>query len=488
MAGLLVAGAARAEGPDGASPDAFVELEAGRAEHAAQLFAQRMASEPGNGLNMLGRVRALLVLDRWAEALDEARGFAAAHAGDAHVETGLAEALFRAGRLREVEPLLERLTASKLPPPRAMVLLARLREGQGRRAEAVTWMDRAVAVAPDDRWVLYWAAGTVSRRGDGVERLRRYLEHSAGDDPERIVGARGSLTALEMLGDRIVWRLTGDPERLELPIEPVWNTESGTIVGYVISVGLGAAGKPVRLLLDSGASGLYVVERIARKRGFTALADTRVVGGGGKGRHAMRRGLFPQVRLGELTFVDALASVGRHEVDPLGRYHGVISLGVLDGFQVEIDFAKRRLLALKSEGNSDVVGESYWSIDGQLLTAAATTRGREGLFLVDTGATRSALSETFVRGLPEARRGAPLALSGLGGSLSGVRQLHGVELRFQERNGVAQLAVMDLSLRSRMSGIEISGLIGLDLLAQGPLVLDTVGQRLRAGAVEHSGD
>ena len=64
------------------------------------------------------------------------------------------------------------------------------------------------------------------------------------------------------------------------------------------------------------------------KAGFAPLADQTTFAGGGDGRTPSKRGLLPEVALGALRFQDALVSTTTQELDPTGRYHGV--LGDLD--------------------------------------------------------------------------------------------------------------------------------------------------------------
>ena len=55
-----------------------------------------------------------------------------------------------------------------------------------------------------------------------------------------------------------------------------------------------------------------------------------------------------------------------------------------------------------------------------------------------------------------------------------MRRLDGVEIRFLgQTNEGGALRVLDLSTRSRLGGVEISGFIGLDLLAGRRVIVDS---------------
>ena len=458
---------------------AFALLADGDADSAAEVFTRLLAGKPDDGASIEGRVRSLLRLQRWRVALAEAREQAARLEDAVEVTSVLAEALFRAGRLDEIDAVLAPLATRDDAPGRALALLGRLREAEGRDAEAVELMRRAVEASPDDRDVLYWAAGATASRAGAAERLERYLELSPGDEPESIEAAEGWLDLMRLLGERPVWIPERRPERLEVPLQRIWDSVTGVTQGFVIRVRLGNEGKPVRLLLDSGAPGLYVIRRLSKKHGFEPLSEQAAFGGGGSGRHLTTRGIFSSVAIGELSFRDALATTNKQELDPTGRYHGVLGLAVFDGYRVTLDLENDRLLLdAPAEAPEALEGEPYWMASGQFLVKAAIDGPEPGLFLFDTGATRTLIDSSLAAEIEGARLGPGVALQGFGGRLPGARRLDGVVVAFQGLTTEGSVRAADLSMRSRVGGLEISGFLGLDLLDRSRLVVDTTRRRL----------
>ena len=432
------------------------------------------ASDPGS---VESRVLDLLDDDAWPQALDEAQKARAAWPAEPRVGSVLAACLFRAGRLDEVGPLLETLTAVDAPPSLAAITMARLRDAEGRQEDAARWVERALEAAPDDRRVLYWAADLAGNRARAIELLERYLTRSEGDFPERIESARGAVRSMRALGQRRVWVTETRPERVDVPLMPIWN-ESGRILAYVVTVRLGDRQKPVRLMLDTGEHGLVLVERIARKRGFEAIAETTIFGGGGNRRHKTRRGLFSTFAMGSLRFSDALAKTSVEEFDPTGRIQGVLGIAVFGGYRVTLDLAAKRLRLERPSEPLDA--EPYWWISGQMLTRAAVRDGPEGLFILDTGAVGTVVGNRVVDAVDQASFGGRAARRSFGGVVQGMRLVRGLEVLFAEfTTGRGSLVAQDFSLRSRLGGIEMSGLLGLDLLAGKRIVIDTVGQRVQ---------
>jgi tetratricopeptide (TPR) repeat protein len=422
-------------------------------------------------------VRSLIEEDRWQEALSLARARHKASPDDRQAASALGEALYRAGMLDEADELLTGLCSEPGASGRALATLGRLRGAQGRLDEAVDLMDRAVEAAPEERLVSFWAADYTSTRAEAVCRLQRYVELSEGDDPDRIEAAEGSLRLFRALGDREIWVPRERPKRVELPLATMKRTD-GRLLGHAIKASLGRSGKPLRLLLDTGSGGLFVTRRAARKRGFEPLAEETFFGGGGSKRHSSKRGIFSDFSVAGLAFSDALATGTDYRLAPEGQFQGLIGLSPFDGYRITLDLNKKKLLLDSGESLAD--GSEYWIISGQMLVRARVGEAHEGLFLFDTGATTSIVSESSVARVEGAREGDSARLRGYGGRVEGARIVHDLELSFQgHTTGSRPLTAVDLSMRSRLGGVEISGYIGMDILKRAVIIIDTRSRRIR---------
>jgi len=484
-----IAGPVAAAPADEAAPPARERAReaflAGQMEDAAEAWAELLRENPADGEAAEGRVRALIELDRHAEALREAREFHAAHPDSARAAASLGEALFRAGLFEEVDGLLTPVAEEADAPLRSLVILGRLRGAQGRYEDAAALLERAVAAAPEDRSVLFWAAEFAPGRAETIELLERYLLLAEGENPDRVEAARGTLRMLRELGDRQVWVVENRPARLEVPLERL-RALDGRTLGFVVKVGLGDAGKPVRLLLDTGSAGLFLVERIAKKRGFEPLTRETIFGGGGDQRHVSPRGLFSRFDLEGLRFTNALATTTEQEFERRGRFHGVLGLSVFDGYLVTLDLKRGRLVLDEEASGED--GAPYWTISGQLLVRASANEEYAGLFLFDTGATTTLLSAAFASGIEGVRFQEPARVLGFGGAREGARYVRGVRVGFLGLGGgPGPLPTVDLSRRSRLTGVEISGYLGLDLLEGSRIVVDTGARRLGFAATDQPG-
>jgi len=470
----FVASTITAEGT--ACEDAWGSLLAGQTEQAAEKFADLVKVEPLDACAVEGRVVALIELHRWREALDEAQTFHERGPEQTRVIAALGEALYRAGKLPEARELLTPLASGGAPPAAALALMGLVSVAEGKFDDAVGWMDGAVRIAPEDRRVLFRAAEAVKSRANAVERLERYLELCEGDDADRIEGARGRLRMLRALGDRPVWVVESRPDHVELPLQ-LLPLPGGGLLGAVVKARVGEKGKPVRLLLDSGSSGLFLVERMARKRGFEELSVETAFGGGGDKRHVSPRGLFDKFAVGELVFGDALASTTPVEFDATGRYHGVLGLSIFDGYRVTIDLSRGKLVLDLTDER--IEGASYWTVAGQMLVRAGSRDGQTSLFLFDTGATASVLDLDYAERAPGAKLHEGASLRGYGGAIGHALVVSGTRLTFQGFDtGDGSLRATDLSLRSHLGGVQLAGFLGLDLLGGRRIVVDTVARRV----------
>lgn len=436
--------------------------------------------ETGETATAAARVRALVVADKWREALDEAKRAVAAVPGDPDAVTALGEALYRAGHIEDAGRAVEPIVAGGAPPARALAVLGLVRSAQGRADEGAGLMDRALALAPEDRWVVYQAAGAAPSRAETVRRLERYLALSAGDDPDRIEGARGTIRTNKALGERPVWISTARPDRVEVPLRAIGDGAGG-ITGYVVEASVGE-GRKVWVLLDSGSGGLFVVERAVRKAAPEPLAEETIFAGGGSGRDSSKRALLPAFSLGGLAFKDAVITITPREIEPTGKYLGVLGLAIFDGYRITLDLKRGRLVLERDA--PPLEGDPYWEVSGQMLVETGAGQAR-GLFLLDTGASRSVVSTMFAESVPGSRIGPESPVRTYGGKVPDARAATGIALEFRGLPGSAKpKTAFDLTMRSRLAGVEISGFLGLDVLSGHVIVIDTVRRKIR-GQVSH---
>ncbi len=474
--GLLAPDAAAQTGSDEIDR-AEALLRACRAREAADAFSAILARSAGEERAIAGRIEAWIDADRWVEALDAAHGLGDRGREHGVLASAVGAALYRSGALEEAREVLARHAASGALTPRGLTVLGLIRLAEGGGAEATELMRRALASDPADARLVLRSAEATTTRAEAAERLARYLEIGALDDEDRREGARGTLRGLEALGERQVWRALAAPETIVLRLQPLVGP-SGVPAAWTVSARLGPKRRPVRLLVDTGSGGVFLVDRAARRGGFEPLSEETAFGGGGAGKHRSGRGVVPSFALDGLQFLDALVSTTSVELDPQGRYLGVLGPGVLDEYRWVLDLRGGRL-TLDHEVTEPVVGVPYWTVAGQILVSAAARGAPPGLFLLDTGATQSVLDFDYLARVPGAQVTDRAPARGYGGTISGVRRVENVQLELLGRaSRDPQLLAADLDTRSRLGGVEIAGYIGMDLLDGTVLVIDPRARRV----------
>lgn len=404
---------------------------------------------------------------------------------------------FRAGHVRAshrlaVSALRERPGSALAWDVLGRVLAARFLDAPAREA-----FRRALALDPDDPAALRGLALLADERPEKVRLLERYVAGAAdrGEPWDRVRAAREHLALLAALGDRPVFVL----ERADLPgtisLRPLPG-RPGRPRGFVLDAELGGR-RPEPLLLDTGASGLHVEARAARRAGFQPLSGATLVGGGGEGRHPVTWGILPVLGLGPVVYRDPLVSTTEASLERRGAYRGILGADLLGG--TRLLFRPRRpaltLVETTRPEVTDPLAADPWAVppgelpvlrvEGQLLVLLRYGAGRdrrEGLFVLDTGASRTILAEGAAAGLPGLRRGGggsrirayggetvpagrvPVLWIGAPDPSRPRAFLAGAELR--------DVPVVDPGPRAWLSGTRIAGWLGLDVLARAPFELD----------------
>ncbi len=314
---------------------------------------------------------------------------------------------------------------------------------------------------------------------DNVARL------ASPDQPERAAHAVAQRLIHERLEGRTPYRLASPYAAYRLALtgfRPTTSEENGILVAARIN-----GGKPLRLLLDTGARGILIDSRVARNLGLETIVESRLGGFGDTGVGGSRVALARTVAFGDLAFEECLVEVTDHRLT--AGADGVLGADVFERFRIGVD-PQARVLQLTpfEDATANPADRAHlgaqWSIPAVgfrnlLLVKSSVEGGKPGLFLVDTGAAFTAVSREYLP--PTVHSGYPVELQGAQGPLSGAFRVEAPlvfdvgGLPFVERAPLA----MDLRRLSQLEGIDIAGILGYSMLGQSPFTID-----LRNGVVE----
>ena len=320
---------------------------------------------------------------------------------------------------------------------------------------------------------------------EGQQHIDALQKYAAALDPIRdadeLSALREHIQFDQAVNGRDVLRLASAYQQTEVPIDAL---VVNRIRAYGVDVSIN--GHPVKLVLDTGASGILLSHAGAAAAGLTRLATATIRGFGNNTRPTGGfRGLAEHVRIGPLEYRDAIVNVADRDIPDVED--GLIGADVFSDFLVTIDFAARRLL-LKPfpnyrPGDTDpydaaVTRETrgftrVYRFGHMLLLPARVSGSREVHFVLDTGAARTLISYDLAEEVSKLKTDGRTGLQGLSGKVADVYQTGDLMLEFagfSQRN--LGMTSIDLWEQSRRLGTEISGFLGLPVLSLFRLTLD----------------
>lgn len=469
----------------------------GEFKAAAEAYAGLLAAAPSNdaqpprertaGLHSR-RAVAFAKRDDVPAALEAAEQAVSA-AGNAESLSVRALVRFRAGRFRAAKDDLDRVRSASEPGhPVANLVFARLALSEGRAADALVAVDKAVsgtcvlsqALRPDALTVRADALDELGRSSDAIASLDAALAASPRTNTLLLENLTAQLAFRRPLVDRRLYSVREPATTVELPIK---FADGLPIVMMSIN---GAPAVP--FIVDTGAGISVVFAKYAKQAGFVARDEPAYAGGvGGDGRVSFRYGLADRIGLGAIT-VDAVPMI---RIDwELPAIGGILGMPVLRRFRTTFDYPSS-VLRLEKPGSpapsKAAKASTPFRLVGQGLFVEATVNGKGPFnFELDTGAASPgipvddavAAAVGLVDNAPGVKKGRGQGAAGTQDTLihAGVRfewgGLPGTKLdaivqrispaRADRRNGESGL----------VSETEIEGLIGFAVLSPYAVTID----------------
>jgi aspartyl protease len=236
-------------------------------------------------------------------------------------------------------------------------------------------------------------------------------------------------------------------------------------VGLVIGARING-GPRLRLLLDSGAQNIVLDRRAAEKSGCSGGSDLDLVGAGVSIATVVKMRRAETVQVGDLTLRDVpLLIEDRSLADGI---QGAMPLSVFAGFLIRLNIPEKSLDLLPYPPETAEPAGALRSVaSNQLLFVKGTANERsEGYFLLDTGASYTAISRNLIRELRIPESMADRVPLQAGTAALDAPVLRGsVRLQFGSlKLETDPVVAVDLSASSRYHRLEISGLIGYPAL------------------------
>jgi predicted aspartyl protease len=232
-------------------------------------------------------------------------------------------------------------------------------------------------------------------------------------------------------------------------------------------------GPPFRLLLDSGAQCLVLDRRAAEKSRITGGTDLDLVGAGAPAATLAKMERAETVQVGGLVLRDVPVVIEKHKL--ADGIQGVLPLSMFAAFLIRLDLPAKRLDLLPYPAEPEQPEDAIATVSNHrlLFVKGAVNEKDEGYFLIDTGASYSAISETLARNLRISESLAERVPLQAGTAALNAPLLRGsVRLRLGSTPVATDSVVaVDLSTGSRYHHLEISGLIGYPALSASVLTV-----------------
>lgn len=292
---------------------------------------------------------------------------------------------------------------------------------------------------------------------------------------------RAHIASDKAAGERRLRQLASAYQHYDLKLLDLMNdpkTRRG--VGLTVEINQ----KKVKLLLDTGASGIAVSPKSAKKAGLEGLGEetSEARGVGDKPAGDSYSLLATEVKIGELKLanvpIQAFAGVSEGGAD------GLIGADVFRSFLVGIDFVHDRLsldpfteLPPDHWGDApDIPAPGFTRAMrlGNHLSLLTSVNNSEGhLFLIDSGSTQSLIDTNAARETTKTYGDDRTHLRGIQGAVQKVSRADTATLIFagfrQENSG---LIAFDMTKVGDSMGVGLAGILGMPVLSQLKLTID----------------
>jgi tetratricopeptide (TPR) repeat protein len=468
--------------------EARAELFAGRYQGASSLYSKLVAGEPGSGDAWYGMVRSELGLHHSHEAYATAEQALAKAPETAGAETAAGLAKYRQGELAKAEKHFRAALKIDSDYPGALRGLASIYSAVSKPKTARDLRLRAYRKSPDDPELILLYANTL-RGAEHVATLETALA-KFDSETEQARNLRVHIANDRALGDRKLKRLTSRYESSRLKLSLILDGPQHAR-GLAIRVTLNQK-ETVKLLLDTGSSGLSISPRLAQKAGLEVISgeSSEAKGIGDQKAAAEISYLASEVRAGDVVFADCPISVFRSAQS--ADFDGLIGADFFSRFLVTIDFPQREMLLeprmevpVDDEDRREPVDAGnpapgffrVYRFGDHLALQTKIEGGRPGdhsaLFLMDSGSTSNLIDTTTAKEAAGVSDDPHTTVKGIQGKVDKTSRADRISLSFAGFRQVnSDLIAINLEKMGDSMGVGFGGILGMPVLSNLAVTID----------------
>jgi predicted aspartyl protease len=470
---ILALAVCAAESPRDAALEAF---RGGNYAVAITLLETASASDPKDDGTAAALLSALIAENRYDKALELGAKLKAQFPDSAEAISARGDLAFYVGRMNEASQLFKE-SIKKKETGRANFGLYRVLRSASYFRTARLMLLRGYEVDHNDAalmraWigVLPWA------------RRKLLLEQMIKDHPdmdrEVIDGMRTGLAIGEELDGAPENVLQGEPLDIALPMEAALFSMN-RVQGWTLKFSMNG-GKPLRLLIDTGASGIIINRTTADKNELERLGGFQSHGIGDQGSRLSHVSIADTCAFGPLRYKNCVIKIIEQKNVVGGD--GLIGTDFFAQYLVELDFVQHKVRLTpqpkrpaSEQGYDRSVTAGFtpvFRVGHLLLIPTRVNESEEGLFLLDTGASLSNIDSTFAGKSTKVRNEEILRVQGIEGKVKNVYSAERALLefaRFRQRN--VDLPAFDLN-SGRHGQVRMAGVIGMPVLSMFRFTID----------------
>lgn len=328
--------------------------------------------------------------DLYEDALDSA-GAAVERCpdrADGHVLKG--DALYRRGDFEQAERHYRRSIEVDPNTAAGHFGIGRILRTRGKYGEAGASFSRAAALDPDEPKYLRVLANHLVRRQDTIDMLKRYIELMKSDPgkEDKLGNVEAWLALLEFAGEEPISRM----EKRE-PTEVPLKMRKGQGHFRMEVAGL----KNRRFLFDTGATGMTVSRRIARKAGLESIRPYTIAGTGAGLTETGDLVLIDRVAVGDGIVLRNVPATVR---EPAGPEEGLVGPSLFGQMLITVDMKKERLSFGATSSGTTGRAIPFRNVGGEIMIPVRVNNATFNA-MVDTGSARTIIGRTTVGRLPD---------------------------------------------------------------------------------------
>ncbi|MBV9613282.1 MAG: aspartyl protease family protein [Acidobacteriaceae bacterium] len=469
--------------PAADSGSAMAAYKIGDYKTAIPLLQAACQGSPKDASAAAALLSALVYEGRIDQAADAAEADATAFPDSPEVIAARGELAFYMSDMREAERLFKAAFKLKEATPRAIYGLSRIYRMASMYRSARLLCLRAHEIDPDDALIMSdWLRYLVPEKRN--ELLGPFMQAHPWFFKRMAQYEQTTTELKDELKEHKEFQLEG--ERKETTLNFTYLQDGPQ---RVRGVGLEVAierGKRLRMLFDTGASGILVTQAAIDRAGLKHVGSWEAGGIGDKGPRSTFFAVAKDCTIGTLKYTNCAFEATEGKGRIAGDEDGLIGADFFSDYILLIDFQKR-LLHLTPQPSRPPNPQGYdrtvpqdeagftpvFRSGGHLFVYTRVNNKSAGLFLLDTGSSFSNIDSTFARLSTKVHGDEYVRVRGVSGQVKDVFEADKAELefgRFRQRN--IGLTAFNLNNAPDHQEFRMAGILGIPVLSLFRLTID----------------